>query len=1846
MLQAATADQLRRGATERLNTLRKKWANPESRRRAIQILLSDHTQDVNELDPNQPVPGVLYTSAMLDMPIGIGANPNMTVRDAFLIEIQNMAEAQQMEFAEQLAEQQDKQAKMEMQQQQNETKRQQQAYKDMFAQMKMQEQLRQWNKKVEDARQKELTDEQKLVEIRRQQEIKEQEARQQEKEKARQEALREPVARIPLTARLRHSLVQALEGEQFDDDHVRIEGNELLVTDPEYLDLIAERLEIFNEENEQQEALDREAEQMREVATKTRKKQEKQKQQKQVEQQREATSTPKPAPAKPKPAAKPKPEAPTKPKAPAAAPPIKVKPHRGTDEPGAVHVTSLGSAKNILKNGTDPAASKTTKRFWMWPSLSKAPATGQVVLAVSNLDSNPKAGTGAKGALNSGTKVPADRVFIVHPESYGKKPTKAQEALMRQYPDRVVKLNKDGEAQVPAGKVTAWAGNKPKPEVRPRVVETGGASIVAVPLSQVELDGDTVTRPGNLLERIASAPGIPIHKKLLAKALQNMFARLGLPTIKVNTETDGAYSFTRKGKKYGGTFTTGIREVVVGAKISNGNLQFSLDTLLHELIHAVTTEALTYVESQRGGESNLPANKELSALYDIMNSLYKQAKKANKKRNKLFGGKHYGLTNIHEFVAEAFANPSFQEFLATVQTENKGREFNTGLWGEFKRAVFDFLGIENRHQSLLDSVFSATESIMEANVSEGIDLLRAFPVSTFAVPPPKSQHKGAWAPATIGTEKVEVQQGPHITDPKTGLKDTRWVTIRRRNPDGSFKKGHEKKRVKVTTLGKWLAASNGRPGTPLHQAFGLPAPPSPGTPTNPPPPTPPVEFNVKDPDQKRPGWQAWAAHLMRWGSQIEHAYGRVGQLLNRYGHDAGQLASSMKGTLKFNMDKAEEWAKKKYPTIHNRGFSGRISGPFKEYFGFLLSGKSIMDELTKVGTDKWGVENEAFLREARAKLGFDPGDLYSNLNTAQANAEIKEAQKRGKAAKDEQERMYWERRAHYIATALHYHADAAQKGELRVIKSLDQVSDPNIKFLLPPLMAARASHDQAFIWRENLGLNPDDMVDHTQNHTYEGLSPEFFDKIRKQDPSFENELASVAKEIYDEALKDPTLFERLGLNSKASPAAVKQQVIAEARASLSQNTSSAFAKHSPKFGAFVKERRGLYGITAANWALSGSFDYIDKAGRDISYNRMARDFWLTKKDTTGKPVNPEDPNWHLHKEDWFFHGLDVKFKKAVDINGNPHYELQNKNIDDTMEQILTQAGQADAFKGVFGYGPEMVSNYILHVRGREMKDGPARVASKLAKFQYLTKLGNFLTVATNMTVLFTLGAILSPTNMARTIWHTAFNWNDALGRATKSGAVDPQSDPMAEFMGKGAKAGDNKAVRALHFTEMAMGLAFQTSETVIRTITANAAESYFKANVEVLKDPSKAGIFKAFGISSVKEARLNLSDILGLTDAEINAIEKGTVSDAVMEQISLKAMYRGSNEINFKHGSQYVPQMFSRNNALSIFARVFRSFAYNVLAFKAKLFGKPLRDAALQKDPELAKISILRMAKVYGGAFLTAQALKVLADSFKDDDDEENLRGEGQVAMFAWNRLNDLNTVGMFGLMQDPLSITDPLSFVGGVNLRTWQNVVDYGQSGLLLPAEDLFKGRFGPAFDQFMHSNIKILQKEVTHVRMLNDGWKKYAFDRRDYDQARQVSRALYLNNMTTLEKVRYKKQKFQPSPYAKERDAVVKALASGEYGKAMLVRKEFIQRIMTREEVPLKEAINRAKQSVMMKAPLSEWSRTATPEKSTEQLLKFLGVTKDIKDRRDKAEAKRFAAAHLHYVRAVNALFPSLGK
>jgi len=113
--------------------------------------------------------------------------------------------------------------------------------------------------------------------------------------------------------------------------------------------------------------------------------------------------------------------------------------------------------------------------------------------------------------------------------------------------------------------------------------------------------------------------------------------------------------------------------------------------VIHEAVHALVWKGLDYAKGELAGFGKIieALPREGVSVYEVkqaaakLEALFEKAKEHAKKTgavDSLTGEAHYGLSSVHEFVAEAISNPRFQKFLSSIKGEGvKARGLFSGV---------------------------------------------------------------------------------------------------------------------------------------------------------------------------------------------------------------------------------------------------------------------------------------------------------------------------------------------------------------------------------------------------------------------------------------------------------------------------------------------------------------------------------------------------------------------------------------------------------------------------------------------------------------------------------------------------------------------------------------------------------------------------------------------------------------------------------------------------------------------------------------------------------------------------------------------------------------------------------------------------------------------------------------------------------------------------------------------------------------------------------------------------------------------------------------------------------------
>ena len=272
------------------------------------------------------------------------------------------------------------------------------------------------------------------------------------------------------------------------------------------------------------------------------------------------------------------------------------------------------------------------------------------------------------------------------------------------------KLLGDLEARVEQGDVALRAGKQALTADETRALHdeiTGGIVYATtadlaknVPLDNLverALKNNDIRGALTVMTRTASTPlSRAVGSRLLSQVTSSTKIVVG-PVNNVDTTKLG-------GKRASGSYQHSTNTITLDPN-ANG---LSERTLLHEVTHAATLEAIRNPDTA----VKRAAVKELQRIMV-------HAKK------ELEGAKHYGFTNLEEFVAEAFSNPVFQHDLYNIKTGPK-----VSLWSRVVNAVLKSTGLDKiiglvNDDNLLGKTLTAADLLMQPASAKTTDGTKA-----------------------------------------------------------------------------------------------------------------------------------------------------------------------------------------------------------------------------------------------------------------------------------------------------------------------------------------------------------------------------------------------------------------------------------------------------------------------------------------------------------------------------------------------------------------------------------------------------------------------------------------------------------------------------------------------------------------------------------------------------------------------------------------------------------------------------------------------------------------------------------------------------------------------------------------------------------------------------------------------------------------------------------------------------------------------------------------------------------------------------------------------------------------
>jgi len=186
----------------------------------------------------------------------------------------------------------------------------------------------------------------------------------------------------------------------------------------------------------------------------------------------------------------------------------------------------------------------------------------------------------------------------------------------------------------------------------------------------------------------------------------------------------------------------------------SGQFGTDYETVLHELVHAVTSHSILMAKNAKPGTKLYKAGKDLDKLFSTVIKHFK-ARKNFPDKDLLpleieFKGGSNALKNTRELVAWALSNKNMQDYLESIPYKQ-----NKSLWDNFVEIVRDFLGLSPKEDTALSEVLRISSEIMSPEVVPQTAALR----SSIDTSPLRDELNGNGLRSFIDEQRIKAPAG-------------------------------------------------------------------------------------------------------------------------------------------------------------------------------------------------------------------------------------------------------------------------------------------------------------------------------------------------------------------------------------------------------------------------------------------------------------------------------------------------------------------------------------------------------------------------------------------------------------------------------------------------------------------------------------------------------------------------------------------------------------------------------------------------------------------------------------------------------------------------------------------------------------------------------------------------------------------------------------------------------------------------------------------------------------------------------------------------------------------------------
>lgn len=260
--------------------------------------------------------------------------------------------------------------------------------------------------------------------------------------------------------------------------------------------------------------------------------------------------------------------------------------------------------------------------------------------------------------------------------------------------------------------------------------------------------GDPLPREANIIEQgvrgksvhevakfIADTASHPAERAI-ARRVGEQLRRIedaGLSTFKFKLiDTPSEYLFEDSGLKRARSRGTNVIKRGLGDKklenityIRSSNYKQGLSgasyrTVLHELVHAVTSPAIEFGKDADPNSKLYKDVKELSKIFKVIKSEVRKLKRAQQAGQPLTKFQYHvvnkynnAVQNEHEILAWGLTDADMQAWLETIPYEG-----NRSLWSKFVEKIRDLLGLPAGTESALSEILRSADKLLDSDVRE------------------------------------------------------------------------------------------------------------------------------------------------------------------------------------------------------------------------------------------------------------------------------------------------------------------------------------------------------------------------------------------------------------------------------------------------------------------------------------------------------------------------------------------------------------------------------------------------------------------------------------------------------------------------------------------------------------------------------------------------------------------------------------------------------------------------------------------------------------------------------------------------------------------------------------------------------------------------------------------------------------------------------------------------------------------------------------------------------------------------------------------------------------------------